>query len=193
MAQNLQYQGLSLELYLQYLGQDARTFRESQREQAEKRCRLQILVDKIASVEDIQVTDDEINEEYKKIADQYATDEEKVRAAVPVDAVKDDMRVRKAAELVYETGVAVAPEEKKEEKKPAKKTTKKAAADKTEEGEKKPAAKKTAAKKTEKAAAEEGEKKPAAKKTTKKAAAEENGEAEKKPAAKKTAKKADAE
>ena len=193
LAQNLQYQGLSLELYLQYLGQDARTFRESQREQAEKRCRLQILVDKIASVEDIQVTDDEINEEYKKIADQYATDEEKVRAAVPVDAVKDDMRVRKAAELVYETGVAVAPEEKKEEKKPAKKTTKKAAADKTEEGEKKPAAKKTAAKKTEKAAAEEGEKKPAAKKTTKKAAAEENGEAEKKPAAKKTAKKADAE
>ncbi len=174
LAQNLQYQGISLELYLQYLGQDARAFRESQREQAEKRCRLQVLVDKIASVEDIQVTDEEINEEYKRIADLYATDEEKVRASVPVDAVKDDMRVRKAAELVYETGVAVAPEEEKGEKKPAAKKTTKKTAEKAEEaeGEKKPAAKKTTKKTAEKAGEAEGEKKPAAKKTTKKADAE---------------------
>ncbi len=196
LAQNLQYQGISLELYLQYLGQDARSFRESQREQAEKRCRLQVLVDKIASVEDIQVTDEEINEEYKRIADLYATDEEKVRASVPVDAVKDDMRVRKAAELVYETGVAVAPEEKKAEKKPAAKKTTKKTAEKTEaaEGEKKPAAKKTTKKTAEKAEEAEGEKKPAAKKTTKKTAEKtEATEGEKKPAAKKTTKKADAE
>ena len=196
LAQNLQYQGISLELYLQYLGQDARSFRESQREQAEKRCRLQVLVDKIASVEDIQVTDEEINEEYKRIADLYATDEEKVRASVPVDAVKDDMRVRKAAELVYETGVAVAPEEKKAEKKPAAKKTTKKTAEKTEaaEGEKKPAAKKTTKKTAEKAEEAEGEKKPAAKKTTKKTAEKtETAEGEKKPAAKKTTKKADAE
>ena len=196
LAQNLQYQGISLELYLQYLGQDARSFRESQREQAEKRCRLQVLVDKIASVEDIQVTDEEINEEYKRIADLYATDEEKVRASVPVDAVKDDMRVRKAAELVYETGVAVAPEEKKAEKKPAAKKATKKTAEKTEaaEGEKKPAAKKTTKKTAEKTEEAEGEKKPAAKKTTKKTAEKtEATEGEKKPAAKKTTKKADAE
>ena len=193
LAQNLQYQGISLELYLQYLGQDARSFRESQREQAEKRCRLQVLVDKIAAVEDIQVTDEEINEEYKRIADLYATDEEKVRASVPVDAVKDDMRVRKAAELVYETGVAVAPETKK---KPAAKKTTKKTAEKTEvaEGEKKPAAKKTTKKTAEKTEEAEAEKKPAAKKTTKKTAEKtETAEGEKKPAAKKTTKKADAE
>lgn len=205
LAQNLQYQGLSLELYLQYMGQDIRAFREGQREQADKRCRLQILVDKIAEVENIEVTEDEINEEYKKIAEQYSSDEETVRGAVPVDAVKDDMRVRKAAELIYSTGVAEAEEKKPAKKTTAKKTTTKKTAEKTEkaeaaEGEKKPAAKKTTTKKTaEKAEKAEGEteKKPAAKKTTTKKTAEKaekaEGETEKKPAAKKTTKKADAE
>lgn len=196
LAQNLQYQGLSLELYLQYLGQDVRAFRDSQREQAEKRCKLQILVDKIAEVENVEVTDEEIDEEYKKIAEQYSSDEETVRGAVPVDAVKDDMRARKAVELVYESGVAVAEEKKPAKKTTAKKTTKKAETEAAEGEEKKPAAKKTT---TKKAAAEkaegEAEKKPAAKKTTtKKATAEKaEGETEKKPAAKKTTKKADAE
>ncbi len=200
LAQNLQYQGLSLELYLQYMGQDIRTFREGQREQAEKRCKLQILVDKIAEVENVQITDEEIDAEYKKIAEQYSSDEETVRGAVPVDAVKDDMRAHKAVELVYASGVAVA-EEKKPAKKPAaKKTTTKKTAEKAEtaEGEeKKPAAKKTTTKKAaaEKTETAEGEKKPAAKKTTTKKTAEktEAAEGEKKPAAKKTTKKADAE
>ncbi len=205
LAQNLQYQGLSIEMYLQYMGQDVKTFRETQREQAEKRCRLEVLVDKIAEVEGIEVTDEEVAAEYERIADQYSTSLETVKGAVPEDAVRGDMRVRKAAELVYESGVAGKPAAKKtaakkapakkaaegeEEKKPA---AKKAPAKKAAEGdaEKKPAAKKAPAKKV---AEGETEKKPAAKKAPAKKAAEgEEKPAAKKPAAKKTTKKADAE
>lgn len=133
--QSLQMQGLNLQLYLQYLKMDVRTFREQSRADAVRRCSVQVLLDKIAEAENIETTDEQIEEEYKKIADGYGTDLENVKKAVPVDAVTDDMRIRRAAEIIYESGIATEPvrEEEKEEaepkstaKKPAeKKTTKK--------------------------------------------------------------------
>ena len=170
LDQNLQYQGLSLQMYLQYLGQDMNAFRASNRPAAESRCRLQILVDKVAEAEGIDCTDEEIAEEYEKIAETYATDVENVKKNVPVDAVKDDMRARKAAELIYSTGVATEPaaEEKAEEKPKAKKTTAKKttkkAEPKAEEAAEAPAAEETPA---------EAEAKPAPKKRTTKKKVEE--------------------
>lgn len=172
LDQNLQYQGLSLQMYLQYLNQDIAAFRASNRPAAEARCRIQILVDKIAEVEAIECTEEEIEAEYKNIADAYDTDVENVKQNVPVDAVTGDMRVRKAAELIYSTGVAVAPEAeekpKAKKKAPAKKKTepKEESAEAPAEGEEKPAPKKKAPakKKAEEAPAAEGEEKPAPKK-----------------------------
>ncbi len=181
LDQNLQYQGLSLQMYLQYLNQDINTFRASNRPAAEARCRIQILVDKIAEVEAIECTEEEIEAEYKNIADAYDTDVENVKQNVPVDAVTGDMRVRKAAELVYSTGVAVAPEAEEKpapkKKAPAKKKAEPKAEEAAEapadESEEKPApkkkapAKKKAEPKAEEAAeapAAEGEEKPAPKK-----------------------------
>ncbi len=156
LDQNLRYQGLSLQMYLQYLGQDLVTFRASNRPAAEARCRIQILVDKIAEVEGIECSDEEIEAEYVKIAEQYDTDVENVKQNVPVDAVTGDLRVRKAAELVYSTGVAVAPESE-EKPAPKKRSTKKTAEPKEEapaeaeapaaEAEEKPAPKKRTTKK----------------------------------------------
>ncbi len=163
--QNLQMNGLNLELYLKYLGQDVKTFREQCRPTAERRVRTDLVLDKIAEVENIAVSDEEIDAEYDKLAEQYGMTAEQVKNALSKDIIAGDVKTRKAAQIIFDSGVPTEPVEEKAEKKPAaKKATAKKAAKKAEEAEEVP----------------EAEKKPAAKKTT-----------AKKPAAKKPAKKAE--
>jgi len=148
--QNLKMQGLSLELYLKYLNMDAKAFREQSRGNATRRCLVQVLLDKIAETEDIKIPDEEIEEEYKRIAEEYSTELENVKKAVSADAITDDMRVRRAAEIIYEAGIATEPvkEEPKDEaenaepEKPAKKSAAKAvkSAEKTEPAAEEPKA-----------------------------------------------------
>ena len=111
MKQNLEMQGLSLEMYLQYLNMDMGTLRTQYRASAQQRCRVQVLLDKVASVEEFTFTDEEIEAEYQRVADEYSTDIETVRKAVPVDAVTDDMRLRRASEVIFDSGIAVEPVE----------------------------------------------------------------------------------
>ena len=170
--QNLQASGLSLQTYLQYMGQDLNAFRETLRVTAERRVKTEILLDKIAETEDIQVSEEEISEEYEKAAENYQVDLDTVKAAVPESAIVGDIKSRKAAQIIFDSGVATEPvaepaaeEAPAEEKKPAKKTTRKKkaedapaeepAAEQAPEEEKKPAKKTTRKKKTEEAPAEE--------------------------------------
>jgi trigger factor len=174
--QNLQMNGLNLQMYMQYIGQDINTFRNQCRPTAERRVKTELLLDKIAEVEGIEVTAEEIAEEYQKVADQYDTELATVKSAVPESAIVGDMKARRAAEIIFNTGVPTEPvaeeapaaEEAAEEKKPAKKTTKKASTKKA--AEEAPAA--------EEAAEEEKPAKKTTKKTTKKAAAEEDTQSE---------------
>ncbi len=180
--QNLQMNGLNLELYLKYLGQDAKAFREQCRPTAERRVKTDLLLDKIVEVEKIEASDEEIEAEYDKLAGQYNMTADQVKNALSQDVIAGDVKTRKAAQIIFDSGVPTAPEEepKAKAKKPA---------------AKKPAAKKTTAKKTgtEEAPAEEKKpaaKKPAAKKPAAKKTGTEEAPAEEKPAAKKaTAKK----
>jgi trigger factor len=167
--QNLQMNGLNLQMYMQYIGQDITAFRAQCRPTAERRVKTELLLDKIAEVEGIEVTAEEIEEEYQKVADQYDTELATVKGAVPESAIVGDMKARRAAELIFNTGVATEPvaaaeEAAAEEEKPAKKprkSTKKAAEETGEEAaaeEEKPAKKttrKTAKKAEEQAPAEE--------------------------------------
>ena len=184
--QNLQMNGLNLELYLKYLGQDVNAFREQCRPTADRRVKTDLVLDKIAETEAVTVTDEEIDGEYEKLAQQYGMTAEQVKQALSKEVIEGDLKTRKAAEIIYAAGVPTEPVEEKpeEEKKPAKKpaakkTAKKAAGKaeepeqeqpKTEEKPKKRTTKK-AAEKAEEPAAEEAKpaKKPAAKKTAKKA------------------------
>jgi trigger factor len=141
--QNLQMNGLNLQMYMQYIGQDITAFRAQCRPTAERRVKTELLLDKIAEVEGIEVTAEEIAEEYQKVADQYDTDLDTVKNAVPESAIVGDMKARRAAELIFNTGVPTEPvapaaeetaeqapaEEKKPAKKTTRKTTKKAAAE----------------------------------------------------------------
>ncbi len=191
--QNLQMSGLNLQTYLQFMGQDMAAFRTTCRMTAERRVKTELLLDKIAEVEGIEVTAQEIEEEYQKVADQYDTDLSVVKNAVPESAIVGDMKARRAAEIIFNTGIPTdimveVPnfDEAPAEEKPAKKSTSKkkaAPAEEAKEGEapaeKKAPAKKSTTKKKAEAPAEEapvsGEeapaKKPAKKTTSKKKAA----------------------
>ena len=156
--QSLRMSGLSLELYLKYVGQDMNAYRQSVRPQAERRAKTDVVLEAIADAEDIKPTDEEVEQEYADVAKQYNMSLDDVKKALARELIEANLRTRKAAELIYENAVATEPEEAPAEDKP-----KKAA--------KKPAAKKTT-KKTEEAGeapAEEKPKKPAAKKAAKKA------------------------
>lgn len=130
-------QGISFEQYLQYTGMDEETLDKQIRDEAEKQVKLRLALEKIAQLEGIEVSEDEINAEYDKIATTYGIDVETVKKLAPVDGIKGDICVQKAMKIVVENAVAAQPEAKAEakpEKKPAKKrTTKKAAEEKKEE------------------------------------------------------------
>ena len=129
--QNMQASGLSLETYLQYMGQTMDAFRASMRPMAERRAKTEVLLDKIAETEAIEVSEQEIEEEYEKAADNYQVDLEVVKKAVPVSAISGDIQSRKAAQIIFDHGVATEPEEEmpaeeaaEEPAKPEKKTRK---------------------------------------------------------------------
>jgi len=176
-AQRITSQGIPFEQYLAMTGLSVDMLKEQAKEGALRQVKTDLALGAIAEAEKIEITDEEIDAECAKLAEQYGMDAAKVKEIVPMEQLKGDLRNRKAGDVIFDSAKAG--------KAPAKKTAKKAE-DKAEEPEKKtekkPAAKKAAKK------AEEGEKEPAAKKAAKKAE-----EGEKKPAAKKGTKKAKAE
>lgn len=157
-AYRLQMQGLDLKTYLQYTGMDVEKFREGYKESAEKQVKLDLAIEKIVEVEQITVSEEDLEAEYKTVAESYNMDIEAVKKALAAEVLTKELQNRKAMDFIVENAVITE----------AKAAAKKVAAKKDEvaDGEKKPGAKKTTAKKT-------AEKKPAAKKTTKKAESEE--------------------
>ena len=109
----LQSQGLNLDLYLQYTGMDMDGFRAGFREQAEKKVKLRLALEKIAELEDFPVSDEELDEEYKNIAEQYKMDVEKIKGLIREKDLKKDLAVGKAMELVKDTAAGEGKKSKK--------------------------------------------------------------------------------
>lgn len=103
MTQRLAPQGISLEMYLQYTGSDMDTLKKTYREQAEKQVKLRLALEKIAADENIEVSDDEVEEEFKKMADAYKMDVDQVKSYVTPDALKKDVAVGKAVEIIKDS------------------------------------------------------------------------------------------
>lgn len=175
----LSMQGLNLETYMKYTGSTVEEFKKSMRPQAEKHVKIRLALEKVAELENIVPTDEEIEAEYDKLTAQYGAEKAKVKAAIPAKEVAKDIAVEKAVEIVKSSAVITEVKEKSAPKKVAKKPATKKAAD---TAEKKPAAKKTSASSTAKKTA-------TAKKTTATSAAKKTAAAAKKPAAKKPAAK----
>ena len=114
-AYQLQSQGMKMEDYVKMVGGDLSSLRASMRPMAEQTVRSDILLSEIAHAENLEVTDEEVEEELKKLAEQYQMELDKVKAAVDTAAVKSDLMGRKAAMLITDSAVAVAPTEEKKE------------------------------------------------------------------------------
>ncbi|MBQ1229957.1 MAG: trigger factor [Clostridia bacterium] len=102
----LRMQGLDLKTYFQYTGMNLDSLREQLRPQAEKQVKLRLALETIAKLEAIEVTDEDINAEIESIAKTYNMEADKVREMIPVESVAEDMKVKKAMELVKEKAIA---------------------------------------------------------------------------------------
>ena len=106
--QQLRVQGMDLNTYVQYMGEDMNKFRESIREDAFKKTKTRMIVAKIVDQEEFDVTDDEIHEYLEDMAKQYGMEVDKlVEASGPqnVETLGGDIKMRKAVDFVYDNAV----------------------------------------------------------------------------------------
>nr|WP_290462448.1 hypothetical protein [Acutalibacter muris] len=110
----LRDQGMNLETYLKYTQGTVEALQEQYRERAEQQVKVRLGLAKIAEQESLEVTDEEIEAEYKKIADAYGMPIENVKAMVRSKDISKDVANQKAMDLVKESTVYTdkAPEDK---------------------------------------------------------------------------------
>ena len=94
---------IRVEDYLKYTGTTMDQFRANFTEVAKRQVDLRIALEKIAELENITVSDEDLEKEFADMAEQYKMDVDKVKAAVPADAVKNDLRIEKALDLVRDS------------------------------------------------------------------------------------------
>ena len=108
-AYQLQMSGYSMEQYAKMMGGDVSTMRNAFRPAAEKQAKISVTLEKIVEVEGITVTDEEIEEEFKSLAEQYQLEVDKVKEMVPMGELTGSLTTRKAVKLIADSAVAVAP------------------------------------------------------------------------------------
>ena len=150
-AMRMSGQGMSMDDYLKMMGMTPEMLRTSAKPSALRQVKTQLALEAVAAAENMEVTEEECEAEVSKLAEQYKLTPEQVKATVSTDALKRDLRLQKASELVVseaKEGEAPAAEEK-----PKKAASKKKKAEEPAEGEaEKP--KRTRKKKTEETAEE---------------------------------------
>ena len=107
-ARRMQSQGLSMEQYFQFTGQSVEKMMEDMKPQALKRIQTRLVLEKIAEVENIQPTEDEVNEEISKMAEMYKMEADKLKDLIgenEMEQMKKDMAVQKAVTLVADAAV----------------------------------------------------------------------------------------
>lgn len=94
---------ISVEDYLKYTGVTMDQFRANFTEVAKRQVDLRLALEKIAELENITVSDEDVEKEYADMAEQYKMDVDKIKAAVPADAIKNDLKIEKALDLVRDS------------------------------------------------------------------------------------------
>ena len=120
LVQDFEYrisqQGLKLADYLKYMGMNIKQFRAQFKEQADKQVKMRLAMEAIVAKEGITASDEEFEEEVKRIADAYKMEADKVKSIVDAAAVKADLAINKAIDFVKEKANVVTAEPKEEEK-----------------------------------------------------------------------------
>ena len=109
----LRQSGLDLNTYFKYTGLTLDALREQMRPQAEKQVKIRLALEKIASLENLTVTDEEVDAEYKRISEAYNVPEEQVKGMVAAEDIKADLLVAHAMDLVKENATVKSSRKKK--------------------------------------------------------------------------------
>lgn len=99
----LSQQGLNLEMYLTYTNMDMVAFRKTFEDQAQKQVKVRLALEKIAALENVEISDEKAEEEISRMAEQYNLTVEKVKSVVSVKAVKEDLKVAEASKIVLDS------------------------------------------------------------------------------------------
>ncbi len=102
-AQRLQYQGMSLEMYMHYTGSTPEAFRESFREQAEKQTKTMLVLEAIYKTENVDVTDEEVNDKIAEMAKMYNMELDKLNELISdaeKENIRDDVKMSKTVDLL---------------------------------------------------------------------------------------------
>ncbi|MDE7288140.1 MAG: trigger factor, partial [Oscillospiraceae bacterium] len=99
----LSQNGLNMETYLMYTGMDMASFRKTFEDQAQKQVKVRLALEKIAELENVEITDAQVDEEINKIAEQYNLTADKVRSIISDKSVKQDLAVAEASKIVKDS------------------------------------------------------------------------------------------
>jgi trigger factor len=106
LSQSISQQGLDMETYLGYIGMDEETWREDNRETASDRAKELLVLEAIADIEEIEVSDEEIDEEVNEIAEMHDQEPEQIKAILQMQGqlaqLKEDIRRQKTIEFLIE-------------------------------------------------------------------------------------------
>ena len=157
MARRIQAQGIPFEQYMAMTGMTIDIVRSQAAAAAMERVRRDLALGAVVAAENIEISDEDLEAEYKRLADEYHMELDQVKAAAPAEDVKKGLAIQKAEQVIYDSAkVGKAPAKKKTTKKKAEEAEGEAA-----EGEEKPKKRRT----TKKKESEEGAEKPAEEKT----------------------------
>ena len=101
----LRSQGMDMATYLQYTGMDADAVKAMYKPEAEKRVKLRLALQSIAKKENLTADENDIENEYNKLAEAYKMDVEKVKAAISAEGLAEDIMVDKAMQFVRDNAV----------------------------------------------------------------------------------------
>lgn len=99
----LSQNGLNMDTYLMYTNMDLASFRKTFEDQAQKQVKVRLALEKIAELENVEITDAQVDEEINKIAEQYNLTAEKVRSIISDKSVKQDLAVAEASKIVKDS------------------------------------------------------------------------------------------
>lgn len=99
----LQMQGLDLDTYLSYMGQDREAFKASFMDGAKKQVEASVALTAIVEAEKIEATEEEIDAEVAKLAEQYQMEADQIKKAVPADQLAKDIQTRKAVDIIVDS------------------------------------------------------------------------------------------
>lgn len=115
--QQLQMQGMNLDLYFQFTGQDMDKLREQMKENAEKRVRTSLTLEAIANAENLEVSDEDVDRELNKMAEMYKMNVDNIKSMMgTLDGLKADLKIQKAVEFLVENSKTIEVAEEQTEK-----------------------------------------------------------------------------